>query len=77
MGDRQSKPYLERNPKKVSPKQNDIRQKMTHVKIVMALTIHESYVSKSNFVKMKTSTNQWSTMTGYFSTLCETELTLK
>ena len=73
----------ERNSDKVSPKQNGVRLKNTYVKILMdsgasASIIHESYVSKNNFITRKTSANKWSTIAGSFSTLSrETKITSK
>ena len=66
----------------MSPKQNGARLRNTYVKILMdsnasASIIHESYVSKNNFITRKTSANKWSTMAGSFSTSCEAEITFK
>ena len=68
----------ERNSKKVSPKQNGVGRRKTYVKILMdigssASIIHESYVSKHNFIPRKTSANKWSTMAASH----EAEITFK
>ena len=72
----------ERSSKKVNPKQNGVRQKNTYVKILMdnvvsVSIIHESYVSKNNFITSKTSANKWSTMAGSISTSHKAEITFK
>ena len=66
----------------MSTKQNGVRQRNMHVKIKMDSSaspsiIHESYVSKNNFVTRKISVNRWSTMAGSFSTSHEAEITFK
>ena len=66
----------------MSPKQNGAHKRNRYIKILMdsgasASIIHESYVSQNSFTTRKTSTNQWSTITGSFSTSSETKITLQ
>ena len=42
-----------------------------------ASIIHESYISKNNFITRKTAANQWSTIARSFSTSHEAEITSK
>ena len=66
----------------MSPKQNGECLRNTYVKVLMgnsasASIIHESYVSKNNFIARKTSTNKCSRMGRSFSTSHEAEITFK
>ena len=72
----------EKNSKKVSPKQNGVRQKNTYAKILMnsgarALIIHKSYVNENNFITRKISANKWSTVAGSFATSREAKIKFK
>ena len=62
--------------------QNDVRSNSRYVKILIdsgtsASIIHNSFVRSNKFYMIKTSANKWSTMAGYFSTLCKAEVKIK